>query len=487
MSSKQRSTSRSTKRKTTPSKEGQPQRKRGEGQRVTSLTSSDPQHFYAVVIDATFPYKTNQDRYICSLKIVDPSLYVKSQKGTGDSSDFATLVLYAKRFEDLPIIHRLGDIIRVHRATLRLYNHQRQFNANIFYNSSWALFSTDRRSALQEIGGQDPVNDLTPFSYSGKHYTFEKNEGALVQNIRKWAQQYFTQYNVISSDMFAPLNKAQAQKGDFDVVAKILQVFEMDEYTNELKLKDQSGQTFYSSSLLTQFPHLRTGEVIRIRSATYDETSTQKKVLILSHYSNIMTFVSSSKLAKEVKAKVTDDKALEKAALRQDVSLSAVVLTEVDKKHAALPTHSLQDLFHNVDTDRELAGKDTFRTQFYVTKVEPSDVKEWVKSYDKKTKKSASIKGAAAKGDNLIYQVQLLVKDASTQLNNNTYRVLLYTHDGLGANFFPVKADNLYKNNDARKKLEEYSDLLTKFNSWVDAVVERRNGFYFIKDTKLVY
>jgi hypothetical protein len=116
--------------------------------------------------------------------------------------------LYAKRFEDLPIIQRLGDIIRVHRATLRLYNHQRQFNANIFYNSSWALFSTDRRSALQEIQNQDPVNDLTPFSHSGKHFTFEKNEGALVQNIRKWAQQYFSQYNVISNDLYIPLNKA---------------------------------------------------------------------------------------------------------------------------------------------------------------------------------------------------------------------------------------------------------------------------------------
>jgi len=82
----------------------------------------------------------------------------------------------------------------------------------------------------------------------------------------------------------------------------------------------------------------------------------------------------------------------------------------------------------------------------------------------------------------------LLVKDVSTQLNNNTYRILLYTHDGLGANFFNgIQADNLYKNNDARKKIEEYSELLTKFNSWVDAVVERRNGFYFIKDTRIVF
>ena len=110
------------------------------------MTSPEPQHFYAVVIDATFPYKTNSERYICSLKIVDPSLHIKNQKGTGDSSDYATLVLYAKKFEDLPIVQRIGDVIRVHRATLRLYNNQRQFNASVFYNSSWALFSTDKKS-----------------------------------------------------------------------------------------------------------------------------------------------------------------------------------------------------------------------------------------------------------------------------------------------------------------------------------------------------
>jgi len=44
----------------------------------------------------------------------------------------------------------------------------------------------------------------------------------------------------------------------------------------------------------------------------------------------------------------------------------------------------------------------------------------------------------------------------------------------------------LHKNDAARKKLEEYEEVLTKFNSWVDAVVEKRNGFYFIKDTKIV-
>jgi hypothetical protein len=321
------------------------------------VTSSEAQNVYGVIIDATFPYKTNNERYICSLKIVDPSLYVKSQKGSGDSSDYATLVLYAKRFEDLPIITRLGDVIRVHRATLRLYNGTRQFNANVFYNSSWALFSGDG-------------NDNVPASHSGKHYSFEKSEGASLANTRKWASQYFTQYNVVSDNMFTPLAKAASQKNDFDVVAKISQVFELDEYTNELRLRDSSAGSWNVLALKLKFPNIRVGDVVRIRSVTYDETSTQKKVLLLSHYSNILTFPAGSKLAKEIRGKAADEK-VDKAAINGS---SATVLTEVDKKWAGLPVHSLQDLFHNVETDKEIQSKDTFRTQFYVTRIESANV-----------------------------------------------------------------------------------------------------------------
>jgi len=84
--------------------------------------------------------------------------------------------------------------------------------------------------------------------------------------------------------------------------------------------------------------------------------------------------------------------------------------------------------------------------------------------------------------------VQLLVKDISTQFNSNYYRVLVYTHDGLGKEFFGGAAPaNLHKDAAAKKKIDEYAEQLTKFNSWVDAVVERKNGFYFIKDTKLIF
>jgi hypothetical protein len=249
MSSGKKAGARSASKKKSASAPKEAKSKREKGQRYqyvelakASLTETDPQHIYAVVIDATFPYKANKDKYVCSLKIVDPSLHLKKEKGTGDGSDYATLVLYATRFEDLPIVQRIGDIIRVHRATLRIYNHYRQFNASIFFHSSWALFSTDKKSPLQEVGaGEGSANENAPFSHSGKHFSFEKHEAAILGNLRKWAQQYTTNYNVITNDMYVPLAKANAQKGDFDVVAKILQIHEMDEYTNELKLRDASG------------------------------------------------------------------------------------------------------------------------------------------------------------------------------------------------------------------------------------------------------
>lgn len=59
--------------------------------------------------------------------------------------------------------------------------------------------------------------------------------------------------------MIVPLNKAQTHAEDFDVVAKILHVFELDEYTNELKIKDVSGQTWFVLALKLKFPNLRTG------------------------------------------------------------------------------------------------------------------------------------------------------------------------------------------------------------------------------------
>ena len=63
----------------------------------------------------------------------------------------------------------------------------------------------------------------------------------------------------------------------------------------------------------------------------------------------------------------------------------------------------------------KLSG-DTFRTSFCVTHIEPSgDLRDAVKVYDRKAKKVSSAKGV--KGGELVWNVQLSVKDAATLSN----------------------------------------------------------------------
>ena len=184
--------------------------------------------------------------------------------------------------------------------------------------------------------------------------------------------------------MYVPLKNTKSQKADFDCVAKICAIHEMDAYTNELKLRDASGSTWYTLALKLKFPHLQAGQAVRIRSATWDETSANKQVLALSHYSNIMTFISTSRLAGNV-AKVQDDLAADKAELAKAVPSVAICMSDIDKKHANLPLTSLSELFGG-----KVAG-DTFRTSFCVTRIEPGKaIHDFVKVYDRKAKKVSS-------------------------------------------------------------------------------------------------
>ena len=187
-----------------------------------------------------------------------------------------------------------------------------------------------------------------------------------------------------------------------------------------------------------------------------------------------MSFVSSSRLARNLANKVNDDWKQDQAELAREVPSHAIVLSEVDKKHAGLKHTSLHDLFHQ---EGSLSGN-TFRTSFSVVKVEGATA-ELVQSYNKTTKKASSAKGT--KGGDLIWHVSLLVKDSSTASNSNKYRILVNTHEGLGAEFFGKAAIDAA----TIKKTQQQVNTLTRFNVFVDAVLEKKNGQYLVKDTKL--
>merc|ERR1712195_203851 len=425
-----------------------------------SVTTTDRSHVYGVVVDATFPYKVSKDRFVCSLKIVDGSL-----NGSGKKNDWANLVIFATRFEDLPIVHRLGDIIRVHRATMRVYEDRRQFNVNTqTCGGAWALFSTDKQSALGADGSSN-----APIAHCGKRASFEKQEANILSALRKWAAGYMAGANPVTA--ITPLNKASS----------VAAGNEFDEYTNERRLRDASGESWYTLCTKLKFPHLRNGQTIYIRSVTANASS-GKKVLAQSHYSNVCTFIGGSKAAANC-AKVTNDNKADADSLKGSNTNTAVVVSEVAAKYSNMAVTSLRDLFHR---DSTLSGN-TFRVHVQCTGVNSANSNATATNAacgdGNLCRNFNNGKSTAADGSskNVFWQAELLCKDASTANSSNQYRLLNYSQNGLGANFFGKAAAG------ASARVAGQVRNMTRFNSFVDAIVERSNGFYYIKDTRLVH
>ena len=61
--------------------------------------------------------------------------------------------------KDLPIVRRIGDIIRIHRA--EVYFKFFEFlimNVNVFHKSSWSIYSADKRSPLGYLFKNKPYS-----------------------------------------------------------------------------------------------------------------------------------------------------------------------------------------------------------------------------------------------------------------------------------------------------------------------------------------
>ena len=144
-------------------------------------------NFYGVIIDANFPFKQAENKYVCNLKVVDQSLNVH-----GNTDEFACVIMTGRRFEDLPICQRVGDIIRCHRADFFMarQGEDRFLKLNMTYNSSWALFSADDIVA-PEVEDECEDWQYKPYAYSGWNYTIEKNDRKVLENIRQWSKKYF--------------------------------------------------------------------------------------------------------------------------------------------------------------------------------------------------------------------------------------------------------------------------------------------------------
>jgi len=223
----------------------------------------DQVNFYGVVVDASYPYKT-PNKFISTLKVIDNSMHTKGNESLKDYK-YATVIIYAKRFEDCPIVRRIGDVIRVHRAGVKSYQDRKQFHVNVTFNSSWCLFATQPEHALDggqmedtemnsndsDEGSQDgeKLAGRQPYKFSGKNYSFDtQQERPILDCLRKWSVDYLSNNSVFHKSNFLQLKAIAAitkENAEFDLLVKILKVFEKDEHTLELRIKDISNEMWF--------------------------------------------------------------------------------------------------------------------------------------------------------------------------------------------------------------------------------------------------
>ena len=139
-------------------------------------------------------------KYLCAIKVVDSSLYKESDYKRGKNLSCATIVVVGERMEDMPIIRKIGDIIRIQKATQKI-SKDGEIKYLVDEWSSWCLFSPnntgpDEKLKLSQVQFEDldfPEEEnkenenigvqalnikkvYMPYRYSGKNFSFAENE-----------------------------------------------------------------------------------------------------------------------------------------------------------------------------------------------------------------------------------------------------------------------------------------------------------------------
>lgn len=428
---------------------------------ITKENDKDSSHFYGVVIDASFPYQTEK-RYVVTCRVVDPSCVSK-----GGKLNHVNVVFFAKTFEDLPIIQRVGDIVRVHRAKFQHYNDMKQLNVNMYYRSSWCLFiGSDTESPLEpKVENEDGTGNYfsyTPYNFSGKSFTQEAHETKILKDLKKWSKEYFTKNNVIEADIKkADLDEAVKGQKDFDLLAKITEIKDHDQYSNSVTFNDTTGQTWTANLFKRKFPHLKVNDVLRIKSCSAKEDNT----LVLSAHSNILKFFSFSKIERHLKT-----------AISSKTHIKKCVTKLTNAAHSKLEITPLRKLFFNPKKTEKL-----FRTHFCVLKVDTkTNIEDYVEAWDGKKWTSLKGKAKAPTGSELRWNIKLIVTDYKHQDDDKAYMVNLDDNS-----FFKgINPAKLSDPKEKKKAEKAFQQLVNHKSNYVEAVLERDKKNYHVRHTQ---
>lgn len=94
-----------------------------------------------------------------------------------------------------------------------------------------------------------------------------------MSSIRQWANEYFRNNSVIHKSSCTTLKEAHKyyNKGEIDLVVKIMKVFDKDDNDFELRVKDLSQESWPLIVHKLKFCDFQAGDIYRIRGVSVDK------------------------------------------------------------------------------------------------------------------------------------------------------------------------------------------------------------------------
>ena len=251
-------------------------------------------NFYAIIYDASFPKEEDNfailpgtkeplPKYSCVLKLIDQTTNCLTNP-TNFRENIITLIIQANEKENIPYVHQIGDIIRVHRGVY-VPKAKRNVYLNLLkgnqFKGSWCIFSAN-----------DDKDADKPYLCSHKKYTYESQDKKNIESIRTWIKNYLVlDHSLVYFNQNTLANRVK-EGSDKDLLVHVVKKIELDD---QLVFFIQDATDGCELHTYKYYDFIKENDVIRVRSYKVFDSD----VLVLNEFGNILnvpTFSSYYKI-----------------------------------------------------------------------------------------------------------------------------------------------------------------------------------------------
>ena len=247
------------------------------------LNEQGEYNFYAIIYDASFPLEeSNTLKYSCTLKLIDQTTNCLSNPNNFNDN-IIYLTIKSSEKENIPYIHHIGDIIRVHRGFYSPKNKR-----NVFLNvckdnkikGSWCLYSVNN-------------NSNEPYLCSNKKYSVESQDKQIIESNKNWVKNYLNKDKALIYPYQIPLNSRINDGNDKDLLVHVVKKVELDDQLVLFIQDDTDGCELHTYKY---YNFIQENDIIRVRAyKIFDDNN-----LILNEFGNILVVPQFSHCYKEL-------------------------------------------------------------------------------------------------------------------------------------------------------------------------------------------